>query len=250
MEKFGSRKNVVTLYPEVLAGGFSRCDGTVNFYQRINALISPSMTVLDYGAGRGVQLSNSNSPYRAELCRLQGKVKKIVGVDVDDAVMDNPFLDESHVIAIDEPLPFPDNSFDLIYADWVLEHVATPELFTSEISRLLKPGGWFCARTPNRWGITGFATNLIPNRLHSKILAILQPSRQEIDVFPTCYKLNSLRVVRRYFSKTGWKHCSYITNAEPPYVQRSILAMRAIQLIWRLAPPQFNTVLNIFVQKK
>lgn len=43
------------LYPESGAGGFSRVDGTVEFYTRVNALLSPDAVVVDLGAGRGKQ---------------------------------------------------------------------------------------------------------------------------------------------------------------------------------------------------
>jgi hypothetical protein len=34
-------------------GGFSRVDGSIEFYTRVNALLGPDMTVVDFGAGRG-----------------------------------------------------------------------------------------------------------------------------------------------------------------------------------------------------
>ncbi|HEV2746399.1 MAG TPA: class I SAM-dependent methyltransferase [Allosphingosinicella sp.] len=238
------------LYPEIRAGGFSHVDGTIEFYQRINALLEPDMIVLDFGAGRGEQLLDESVPYRARLCRLQGKVKHLVGVDIDTAVLANPYLDEAHVVDVTRPLPFPDGHFDLIYADWVLEHVAAPADFAREVRRLLKPGGWFCARTPNRWGITGLGANLIPNRLHTRILRTVQPERQEQDVFPTAYRMNTLRSVKRYFPDREWDNCSYISNSEPPYVQRSIILMRLVQLFWRLTPGRFHTTLNLFVRRR
>jgi SAM-dependent methyltransferase len=44
---------------------------------------------------------------------------------------------------------FPDNHFDLISARHVIEHVPDPDKFVAEISRILKPGGYFYVRTPN-----------------------------------------------------------------------------------------------------
>ena len=38
-------------FPEVGAGGFTSLDGTIEFYTRINALLMPGMTVLDFGGG-------------------------------------------------------------------------------------------------------------------------------------------------------------------------------------------------------
>lgn len=245
-----THRNLVRLYPEVEAGGYSRVDGTVQFYSRVNALLDPDFTVLDLGAGRGAQLLKSPGAYRTRLATLRGKVKKVVGIDVDEAVLSNPFLDEAHVIEVGERYPLPDHSVDLIVCDWVLEHVANPTEFVAEVGRVLRPGGWFCARTPNRWGMIGLATNLIPNRAHKRLLAKLQPERESVDVFATTYRLNTIGQLRRAFPREAWEDRSYITNPEPPYVQRSALAMRAVQLAWRLAPNSFATVLNVFMRRK
>lgn len=238
------------VYPEVGAGGFTRTDGTVEFYTRVNALLQPNMVVLDIGAGRGAQLLETASPYRTSLVRIQGKVKRLVGVDVDDAVLENRFLDEAHVIDGRGPLPFPDATFDLVFADWVLEHVATPKIFAAEVHRIVKPGGWFCARTPNRWGVTGIGTNLIPNRLHASMLKTLQPARAERDVFPTTYHLNSKARLRRYFSRSDWEDFSYFHNSTPPYVERSRLLTRLALLYFRLAPNALATNLHAFLRKR
>ena len=238
------------VYPEIAAGGFSRCDGTVGFYARVNALLAPGMTVLDYGAGRGQQLQETEAPFRTGLASLQGKVAKLVGVDIDPAVLDNPFMDEKQVIELGAPLPFADDSFDMVLADWVLEHVDNPGQFSAEVARVLKPGGWFCARTPNRWGMTGIGANIIPNSLHTRLLGSLQQEREEVDVFPTAYKLNTKRRLKRHFRGHDWDDYSFIANGDPPYVQRSVAAMRLVKLAWRLLPASFHTVFNIFMRKR
>lgn len=242
--------NLRFVYPERSVGGFTKFDGTIEFYLRINSLIHGDMTVLDFGAGRGAQLSEAKSPYRANLATLKGKVKYLVGADVDNAVLQNPYLDEATIITIGKPLPYEDGTFDLIYADWVLEHVSTPSEFTSEIRRLLKPDGWFCARTPNRWGMTGIGTNLIPNKYHTKLLNVLQPSRQDRDVFPTAYRMNTNREIKRLFPREAWNNFSYYHTPEPGYIQGSRWLLKIADRILRMTPEYFSTNLHIFVQKK
>lgn len=42
-----------------------------------------------------------------------------------------------------EEIPFPDNSFDCVVANFVVHHLARPEVVFKEINRVLKPGGRF-----------------------------------------------------------------------------------------------------------
>ena len=55
------------LRPEISAGGFDRYDGTMQFYHRVNALLMPDFTVVDFGAGRGVNHIEDQIKYRREL---------------------------------------------------------------------------------------------------------------------------------------------------------------------------------------
>ena len=45
-------------------------------------------------------------------------------------------------------IPFPENSFDIIFCNHVLEHVQDDKKVMSEILRVLKPGGWAILQVP------------------------------------------------------------------------------------------------------
>ena len=49
-----------------------------------------------------------------------------------------------------EAIPYPDNSWDIVFCCDVLEHVRDVPKVIAEISRVLKPGGVFCYDTLNR----------------------------------------------------------------------------------------------------
>jgi SAM-dependent methyltransferase len=49
-----------------------------------------------------------------------------------------------------ESLPFAEQSFDVVISSDVLEHLTRPHQHLSEVHRLLKPGGVYLVKTPNR----------------------------------------------------------------------------------------------------
>jgi len=237
------------IFPEAHAGGFSHRDGTIEFYTRVNALLTPEMKLLDFGAGRGHALVEDKVEYRRRLRNFRGRCQKVVGIDIDDVVKSNPGLDEAVLIQPNQRLPFDDATFDLIICDWVFEHFIDPAYTTSELGRVLNPGGWLCARTPNRWGYISIGARFTPNRLHEGLLRILQPGRQERDEFPTYYRLNTMRALRKYFSKEQYLDASYYYTPEPAYFNNKSILWRLAMFFERVMPAKCGPVLMVFLQK-
>ena len=248
-EQFVPDPTLIRLYPEAEVGGYSRVNGDIEFYTRINALVGPDSRVLDFGAGRGWWAVEPFPEMSRRTRMLRGKVNEVVGTDVDPAVLTNPTLDSAKVVELGEVLPFEDASFDLVVADYVLEHVdkADASELAADVMRVLKPGGWFAARTPNKWGTTGVGARMVPNRLHVKLLKRLQPDRLAEDVFPVRYQMNTRRDLRRLFAPHNI--FVYGHTSEPAYFGRSVIAWRIAAFIGRLTPPGMSPTLIVFVQK-
>ena len=241
---------VETLYPEVRAGGFSRVDGNIEFYGRINALLHPAMTVLDFGAGRGKDATDDPVTFRRQLRILRGKVAEVIGVDTDVAVLANPSVDSAVVIEENEVLPFADESIDLIFSDFCFEHLTNPAAVACELDRVLKPLGWICARTPNRWGYIGVGARAFPNRLHARLLKRLQPGRAVQDMFPTRYRLNTRRQITACFPESRFVDCTYGVDSEPAYFGSSVPATRIAKTLIHVTPERFAALLYVFLQKR
>jgi SAM-dependent methyltransferase len=234
--------------PEVVAGGIVRDDGEIEFHVRVNALLQPEMTVLDYGAGRGAIFFSNEILLRERLAKLQGKVRRVIGVDVDDGILQHPFLDEKHVVGVNAPIPVTDQSIDLIVAHWVFEHVENPSQLATEFFRVLKPGGWICARTPHRWSYVGIATCLLPPAIQPMLLRWIKPGFPEEDKFPTAYKLNSFGALRKYFPDAKWLNCSYGMNSAPRYHFENRWIFKLLSAYQSVAWPK--TDLLVLIQKR
>lgn len=243
-------KLLARLYPEVSAGGYTRYDGFIEFYTRVNALLDADSVVLDFGAGRGLWAHEPLPAFSQHLRAIETRVRRVEGVDVDPVVLSNPTLAAAHVIEPGDPLPYDPASFDLVIADYVLEHVGADDApaVAAELLRVLKPGGWLAARTPNKWGMIGVAARAVPNKLHTRVLRSLQPGRKEEDVFPVRYSMNTRRDLQRLFPEPH-ELVIYGHSSEPTYFGSAAAAWRTAQFVDRLTPPRLAPTLMVFVRK-
>jgi SAM-dependent methyltransferase len=161
----------------------------VHYREKLLELVSPSTEWVELGCGRKLLASwmeNSDTYQRY----LSSSCKKLVGIDaVADDVFRHPYLHE-RVVGDLQRLPFGDNSFSLSTARFVVEHIADPALFVSEVSRILKPGGRFLFVTPNYLYYQILAASVMPNPLKKRIIRVLQ-GRAEQDIFQTYYRMNT-----------------------------------------------------------
>lgn len=237
-----------THYPESEYGGYSRVDGTVAFFSRVQALVRPEMVVLDVGCGRGnAALRFESSPW--EKCRLlKGRCKHVLGIDVSPAGRDNPLIDEFRQIESDA-WPVQTASVDLLVSDAVLEHVEKPDVFFAECNRVLKPGGFLCLRTPNRWSYVSMIAAVVPNDWHAKVISWVQPGRQALDVFPTYYRANTKRAVQRLLRNHQFSGCVYRHIAEPSYFGFSRPVYAVAVYVHRWLPSMLWPLLFVFAQR-
>ena len=233
------------LYPETAAGGFTRCDPVIEFYGRVQALLPPAGTVLDLGAGRG-RLSQSGSAWRRTLVDLRGEGRTVIAIDPDPAVLTNPSADQT-LVMVDDEIPLPDRSVDLVVANWVLEHVRDPHAGAAEIDRVLRPGGWLCGHTPNRNGYIALGNRLVPTSMHAAVLERLQPDRQTRDVFPAFYRMNTLRTIEQRFP--GYLHASYGYQGPPHYLGRHVLPYRVARVVLSSLRESLAATLMVFCRK-
>jgi SAM-dependent methyltransferase len=170
-------------------------------------------------------------------------------VDVDPVVVDNPRVDEGRVIA-DGRIPVDDASVDLIVSDFTWEHIDDPAAVVRELDRILLPGGWICARTPNRWGYIALGARLVPNRLHVSALRSLQPDKKEEDTFPTRYRLNTRRSLERHFPADRFSVHAFTLDAEPHLYAGGRKAITAAIAVAHRLPAPLRSMWQVFIQKR
>ena len=99
-------------------------------------------------------------------------------------------------------LPFATDSFDLVTANMVVEHLDHPERQFREVARVLRPGGTFLYHTPNADNYQVRLARVIPEALKAGLAGLLEGRRTE-DVFPTHYRANTSRDTMRLAEQAG-----------------------------------------------
>jgi SAM-dependent methyltransferase len=231
-------------YPESRFGGFTDIDGTIAFYNRVNALLDASAVVVDFGCGRGAGGEDS-VPFRRKLRILHGKVRTVIGLDVDPAAGENPYIDTFHLLQ-GERWPLADDSADLCVADYALEHVWRPEAFFSECRRVLRRHGYVCIRTTNARSYPALVSRLTPERLRARVLAKAARGREDRDLFPTVYRCNTIGRIRDSLRRNDFEHVVYGFEPEPSYLSFSRLAYWMGRVHRRLAPSGIRPVIFAF----
>lgn len=162
------------------------------FRKRVLHHLGPDKHLLDVGAGAGI----------VAMMNFKGLAQRVCGVDLDPRVVDNPMLDEG-VIGNAGALPYGDGQFDVVIADNVAEHLADPKAALLEVWRVLKPGGVFLFKTPNRMHYMPTIARITPHWFHQAFNRLR--GRSEVDTFPTLYRLNSRRTVYDLAQQTAFE---------------------------------------------
>ncbi len=103
-------------------------------------------SVLEVGCGAGV-----------DLARFAKGGAEVTGVDLAPSAIElaranfsQQGLQGRFEVADGEHLPFPDNSFDLVYAHGVVQYTSNPRQLVEECRRVVKPGGEAVFQVYNR----------------------------------------------------------------------------------------------------
>lgn len=174
----------------VLYPGFTRNWDDELFRKAMERTLDPGAVVLDLGAGAGI-VPQTN---------FKGMAGRVCGIDPDPRVLTNPHLDEGRQ-GTGEAIPYGDATFDVVFAANVLEHLPDPLRVFAEVHRVLKPGGRFLAKTPNKFHYMPLIARLTPHRFHQWYNR--KRGRAAVDTFPTLYRANSRGDVERIARATG-----------------------------------------------
>jgi SAM-dependent methyltransferase len=193
-------------------------------------VLRPETRTLDAGCGR-----------RTRLAAYRDRIVELVGVDIDaDAGAENHALDRFVVADLCERLPFEDAYFDLVYANFVIEHLDQPLNALSEFRRVSRHDAALIILTSNRANPMLAAASVLPQsfRLFLKRTGAGEDDR---DVIPTRYEANTPGRLARLTAEAGYApvEVTYVAGLHR-YAQRKPSLARLIRTLERIVPPRLR----------
>jgi len=171
--------------------------------------------LLDAGCGRYLRFSRE----------LQGTAS-VVGIDMERQLETKNARAPYGVCGDVGRLPFSSGSFDMIICRSVVEHLAEPEHVFQEFARVLRPGGKVVILTPNKYDYISLAAALTPYRVHRWLVSRIFRIPDD-DVYPTLYRANTGRALRRTMKRAGLQETDIqFINHYPAYLMFSPILFR------------------------
>lgn len=130
---------------------------------------------------------------------------KITGIDYDQQTIDENINRYKSVSTLEfkqtvlPPLPFDDQSFDVVTAFQFIEHIKPRKEFIKDCIRVLKPGGILLVTTPNS------KKSLARNPFHVHEYTF-EEMKKEVEAFTGNFELKGLNgneKVNKYYSENG-----------------------------------------------
>jgi len=186
-------------------------DGTTQFHQLCKEHIRSGERILDLGAG----VDNPTSNY------LRTISNHLVGIDCTHDIEKNPWPKYS-VIYDGTSIPIRSGHFDAVVSNYTVEHLEHPTIVFTEVARVLRPGGKFIFRTPNRYHYISLASLFIPYYIRKNLANWLRRIPQGgLAIFPTFYRANTRKTLENISNYCGFDILQFIIiEKEPSYGMR------------------------------
>lgn len=177
--------------------------------------------VLDIGCGRKSDIGRYLKEHRTHAL--------IHGADLDEYSLKNSDVDELFICDAAD-MPFEDGSYDVVFSQFLLEHVKDSQETVDSVARVTAPGGLATLIIPNPTSPASTVAKLTPYSFHLFFKREIQKyDNVSEDTFPTFFAFKSVKNLKSQMEKAGF------TQVEAAYVPEMYFRFRYRPVMIRLA---------------
>jgi ubiquinone/menaquinone biosynthesis C-methylase UbiE len=177
--------------------------------------------VLDIGCGRKSDIGRYLKEHNSHAL--------IHGADLDEYSLKNRDVDELFICDAAD-MPFADGSYDVVFSQFLLEHVKDSQETVNSIARVTAKGGLATLIIPNPTSPESTVAKLTPYSFHLFFKReIQQYDNVSEDTFPTVFDFKSVKNLKQEMATAGF------TNIEAAYIPEMYFRFRYRPILIRLA---------------
>jgi SAM-dependent methyltransferase len=235
------KDNLAEYYNERYAGAYRQEQKGLELYrvkQVLKDIPSGIISILDYGCGQGVWIKTLAKKFpKAHIC----------GIDISKEAIKlakNKYPVYSFQSFNEDYAPLINEVYDLVFSYHVLEHVYNLNTTISDISRLIKKGGYLLLVMPcgNRGSFEERITRIImggkelseigSTRFHYEDKGHLRRITSK-DLIG-CFDKYGLAIQKEYFSNQLWGAIGWISSTNPAFLKSFFNTNKAVNFYaWR-----------------
>jgi 2-polyprenyl-3-methyl-5-hydroxy-6-metoxy-1,4-benzoquinol methylase len=155
------------------------------YFETLSRVLSANARWLDVGCGHNV----FGSWMVKEEQQTVSSAGSVVGIDLDGASIKQHKTIANRVLCTLDNVPFAPDSFNVVSANMVVEHLENPVAALQTVSSVLAPSGIFVFHTTNRRNPLIRIAAHTPQGLKNKLTWLLEKRAAE-DIYPTWYRFN------------------------------------------------------------
>lgn len=145
---------------------------------------------------------------------------------------------QTRVLGDGQRLPFESDTFDLVFSEYVFEHLPNPQSALDEINRVLRSGGSFVVLVPNPRHYYARIADATPFWFHKLWFRLQGVDNAEQDRFPTQYEWGTYDDLVAEDITADWSIESFYSFPGPTGYTRILPAHFAFVLVDRLMVDQ------------
>jgi len=177
------------------------CPKFISNSKRFSEVVIPylglEVEMIDLGCGRGLETA----------IVYKDHTRLSLGLDISETVLQNQTIHEPLIGSVYD-IPLLKACVNLASSQELLEHLEFPQKMFDEVSRILRPGGIFAVMTPNLWFPSTIISWLTPYSFHKFVNRTLH-NIDAANVFPTWYRANTLRQLKKLGRQAGMEIIYY-----------------------------------------
>lgn len=138
----------------------------------------------------------------------------VVSLDPDHTALGLNENDRT-VVGDGATLPFARDTFDLVFSEYVFEHLPAPWRTLDEIDRVLRPGGSVLVLVPNPRHYYARIADHTPFWFHEWWLKSQGHETTDVDTYPTAYNWGTMTDIDRATTRYPWRVASLYSYPGP-----------------------------------